>query len=580
MKKIISCLVSLVIALSAIGTAGTSAFASETESELRFNATFTDESDVSKFTLVGKGDMAAIPSVVHNADTGTMDFTAWGSMAALMLPENVNEKNYVMEAEYQYSLTDEYDNSAIWLGFVFGFEDEKNNSNIRYRVSDGTVNMVNINNGISNSRYAEKGNGASTITPENQKLKLKLIINEGKMEFFVNGELSYTYYSPDDSRIGTDNKTNTAANNFAKGGRVGLCASGKGARISVDGVRVRTVGSDDIAFHSDSHNDPNMPLDFLTLNSLDNYFTVNTFNKGNWGEGTWQAVAYSTIGQYSKTPVSGNYTVDLNFAYNRPANSSRYIGIVFGVQDNDDGSLSYNVASVRVDGSQYIEQHIIKNGVDTKIETSASSYGDCRKVLPQDKRNPGYDGVNDAYFINYHEENEVEPTDAVELAKYKIARRNTMRLSVVDGVASLSFGGSTITCDIDANSTDGYVGIISAGSAAKVYSFRSAPYYVDKPIEDIKTTMSFDYIDISKDYTDADIIIDDQLNVIDENTWLIVAAYKDEVLLGASLETAMNGLNMPSIEYDEVENTDGIILRAYLWDGRTQSPIINSVEYK
>lgn len=575
MKKVISGLLSFILTAS---LAGAFAVTASAESELKFNGTFTEAADISEFTLVGEGDISATPNITHNPGAGTMEFTGWGSAAALMLPERVNEKNFVMEAEYQYSLTEEYANGAIWLGFIFNYEDASNYSAIRYKVTDGTVAMINVYEGVSNTRYAEKGRGAGSVTGENETVKHKLIVNEGMLEFFVNGELCYTYYSPDDSRATTTAKVSTAANNFTNGGRLGLYVMGDKAKFAVNGVRVRTVDAADKAFHTDAYIDPNMSLGFANMNSLDSYFyETDKYTKGNWGEATWQAEAYNTIGQYSTVAVSGDYTVDLDFAYNRPFDSSRYMSIVFGIKDNEDGTLSFNTAGVRIDGSQFIEQHTITDGVDARIETAKYSYGDCRKVLPADKQNPDYDGETNNYFINYHPEGEEAPTAAAELALYRIARRNTMRLSVVDGVASLSFGGSTITCEIDTNSTDGYVGIVSSGVAAKIYSFRSAPYYVDEPIADIKTTMEFDYLDIQTDFADADVVIDDKLNLIGKTTKLIVAAYQGETLLGVSIENAADGLNMASVEYAETDSTDGITLRAYLWDISAQKPVINAV---
>lgn len=586
MKKISKALgyvLALATTIAAVGITPVSA----AESEIKYNQTFSAASSVSDFSSAKGSSLDGTPEMTYNAELQCAEFNAIASRSGFVLPASVNEKNYVMEADIIYDKNENHNGTdSIIFGLIYAYQDADNLSYIGYNPVNGTIIMYNAIDKATTTRYSDKGKGASILLDEGETAKLKLIVNEGLMEFFVNGELCYTYYSPDDTRKAVAT-TNQRANNFAKGGRVGVYAQANKTKIQIDNVRVRTVGDKDVAFYSNTFIDPNIKLQFTSFNKLNAFFYNDTFTTGNWGTADYQGAGWSNIGQYIPVPVTGDYMIDVSFAMKNPLNNSRWMGISFGINKNEDGTISYNTTGIHENGGMFMSQKATKISeaeasgfVDGDADGAKPVYGNCSKTISNDKINPDYgsteeDAEKTDYFLNYLPAGYTYESGA---EKEVIARRNTMRITVVDGVASFTFGGTTISCDIDVNSTDGYVGLRSAGTAADIYSVRVAPYYVDEPVKELKTTMEFDYIDILGSYASADVIVDDPLNTVDEDTKVVLAAYEGGKLLGTDIKDVnKTGATMLEVEYSGVTDVDAITLKAFLWNIKTLKPVTGAI---
>ncbi|MBO5059347.1 MAG: hypothetical protein J6C82_00355 [Clostridia bacterium] len=577
MKKFLSCVLGLAMAISALGTSAYAADA-EVESEIVYNQTFTQPASVNDLSKDTAGVFEANPAISYDAAKGAVVYDGWASRGAWLLPESVNVADFVMEADISYKKKDNYANTGIGFGFVFDYQDSNNSSWIAYYPlnddAKGNVNKYDAIAGTVTGRNAEKGRGSSLLLAEDTPVHLKLIVNKGLIEFFVDGELTYTYYSPDDSRATTNIAANQRANNYAKSGRLGIFSQADKVQLTVDNVRVRTVGTKDIAYYSNAFIDPNMEFKFSSFSKLSSYFPNDTFSKGSWGVSTYQGSGWSNIGQYITVPVSGDYMIDVDFSMNNPLNATRWMGIAFGINANEDGTMTYNAAGIHENGTMFLTQKAVtydsstETYTDNNISGAQAVYGDCISTISADKKNADYDGETNEYFLSY------KPADYtyVDIADV-ISKRHKMRITVVDGVASFTFGGKTISCEIDTNETDGYVGLRSAGTASEVYSVRVAPYYVDEPVVELDTTMEFNYTDIGSESALADIIVNDDLNLVDENSRVIVAVYDNGKLVGTDIQPVDDEITYLEAIYDTVSDTSGLTIRAFLWDMVTGKPL-------
>ncbi|HIT85837.1 MAG TPA: hypothetical protein IAA60_08040 [Candidatus Ornithomonoglobus intestinigallinarum] len=577
MKKIFNKALSLAAASAMVISAMTAVPASA-ESTLIYGNAFDTASSLNDLTLVNSSVLEGKPDMTFSEEKGSMYFEAWGQNTAFLLPEEVTAADFVMEADVIYEKkpgTEQeggYRGGSIGYGFIFGCQDENNFSDIVYYPLNGNVIMHNTINGTMKGRNAEKGNGASVTFDENESAHLKLIVNDGLMEFFVNDELCYTYYSDSE---------NAPFRNFTEGGRLGLYSNADKTYLTYKDLIIRTVDESDVAYYSDAFmdnktkfNDNLSPLsDFHA-----SYFKETPLNDGAWGNLKYGSSAYTQQGRYFKMPLEGNYVVDMNFAFDNPLNASRYIGFMIGGKEEADGSFTYTNAAVKPNGQMAIEQKTVTTAAENPESTiggSEAAYNDCRDTISSDKINPDVDtsaAEVDQYFISYMPEG-YKSEDNADVNP----RRHDLHMEVVDGQISITFEGTTLRLTPDVNTTDGYFGIRSSGTAARIYSLRIAPYSEGVDIEIPETTMTCEYSEITTDYATAEILVTDGKNLTDEDTRVIFAVYDaNGALAGVQIEK----MSDTTIIFDmdlSLESTEGASSKVMLWNMRTMQPIIDAL---
>lgn len=555
-------------------------FANEQNNGILYNQTFAESSSVNDFTNCISDVYTANPYVEYNAVDETAEFVGSGSRGALLLPEKVNVDNFVMEADMSYQKTSAWNDTSVSFGFVFNYQDSKNSTWVTYFPLNGTVIKGEANDGKTSTRYSEKGNGSQLLLSENKMVHLKLIVNEGLMEFFVDGELVYTYLSPDETRL---NET-YFSRNYKDKGRLGIFTQASNIKFTLDAIRVRTVETSDIPYYSNTFIDPNKEMNF---NGITNLITTsaaksNTFSKGNWGSSSWQAEGWSKVFQYIPVNVTGDYTADVDFILNNPFNDTRYIAVAFGIKDAGT-KVDYAYAGIQANGSMFIEQHSLTSTTDNSISNAEKSYGSCKSTISTDKKCAEYsedyqkpEGSDSKNYLLSYAPSDFQYTTEAD----KISRRHTIHIEVRNGVCSFTFEGKTITCEIDKTSTDGYVGLCSAGTAASIQSVRVAPYSVDEPIGELSTKVKFKSRNINKTSATAQIVVKDELNTVDENSRVLLAAYDNAKLIGTDVKEITDSSASLSISYAEVDDVKQITLRAFLWNINTFEPLCPAVDSK
>ena len=429
--------------------------ASAPDGNIIYSQSFNEENSIKDFTTVRRDVLPGAPDIEYDSQNGCMTFEAWGQNTGMLLPEYLTPDNFVMEADITYSKTKEHLGNPAAFGFIFGYGGGKFTS-LSYNPETGTVIMGNLIGGEVKSRYAEKGNGASVMIGENETVSLKLAVNGGFMEFFVNGELCYTF----DSRI------SDVSNDFCEGGRLGIFSKADKTMISVDNITVRSLSESDGFWYSNAYMTPNDSGGFANISELTNKLADSAVINSHYGSVKYEGAGWENTASYIPVPVSGNYSVDINFAFNNPLNDSRYFGIAFGIKGYSDG-ISYNVAAVKENGDMFIQQKRSADGNDDKIAGSNGAEGSCSDTIPPYKKNT--DGKAN-YLLSY-----MPPGFAYTTESDTNNRRHTLHLEVKDGTAALTCEGTSISCKTDINGTDGYIGIRAAGTGAYIYSVRVAP---------------------------------------------------------------------------------------------------------
>ena len=226
MKKLLAWILSMSMILTSCGL--TALAVEVSDSVITYSQTFDDAASIDDFTKISQSNS---PNKSYNAADGKLSFSANGNTGLYLLPETVTAANFVMEADITVK-----DNNNSKIGFIFNYnEDENANASyagITYYTYAGHLVLTAVENGVGNTRWADGGKGTSVITANGETAKLKMIVNNGKFEFFVNGELSYTITSRESSSV-------TWLPDFTKGGRLGMTFQ-TGA-IDVDNVTGRTV---------------------------------------------------------------------------------------------------------------------------------------------------------------------------------------------------------------------------------------------------------------------------------------------------------------------------------------------------
>lgn len=566
MRKLYQKLLSLTAAAAILGSAAVSVSASD----LIYSNDFSTAEAVNELVLVGDGLLDGKPPMAFDEERGAMYFEGWGQNTGFLLPEDVTAADFVAEADIIYEKMAEYRDRGIGYGFIFGYQDSGNFTDVAYYPLNGNVIMHNAVNGSMKSRYAEKGNGASVTVSDTETAHLKLIVNSGQMEFFVNNELCYSYYS---------DITQENFNDFTRSGRLGFFFNADKTMLTVKNLVVRTVDSTDIAYYSNAYMGQTDNM-LQPLSELSSYFKEGAVTGGNWGNLTYYGDGWNSVGRYINVPLSGNYSVDMNFAFENPLNASRYLGFAVGINDEADGGITYTLAGVKENGQMSIEQKTVTAGdsaAESTISGAQAAYGSCQNTIPEDKKNPDVDmsaAETDRYLVSYMPDG-YNSEDNADVN----ARRHNLHLDVVDGTINMTFEGTTLTLTPDVNKTDGYLAIRSAGTNARIYSLRVAPYSAGA-IEPPKpeTTVKVDYTEITSDYADVDITVNDEEELIGDNTKAILAVYKDGILAGVGIdEIPANGEVSFSIDLEagEAETETAKIM---LWDLDTMRPVIGATD--
>lgn len=428
----------------------------EPDGNIIYTNNFSSEEQVNDLTAVRGGSLPGAPDIAYSSEKGCVSFEAWGQDTGMLLPAFASAEDFVTEYDAKYSKTEEHRGLSVAFGFIFGYKDEQNYTSVSYNPETGTVIMGNADGGEVKARYAEKGSGASEMCGENETVHLKAAVNGGIMEFFVNGELCYTF----------DSRGSDIANDFCAGGRTGIFSKADRTIICIDNISVRNFGRADEYYYSDAYMTPGEDSGFSNISELTDTLFDSPVNNTSWGRAVYEGNGWLNTASYIDIPVSGNYSVDLNFALNAPLNDSRYFGIAFGINKIGE-DLSYNVAAVKENGDMVIEQKRVTGGVDDRIAGAKSSSGSCKETIPPEKQNSG--GA-EKYLLSYMPPDFVY-TDEADTNN----RRHTLHLEVKNGLATLTFEGTSIRCRIDTNKTDGFVGIRAAGTGAYIYSMRAAP---------------------------------------------------------------------------------------------------------
>ncbi len=418
---------------------------------------FSSEKGIKEISLADGTSLPGKPEIGYNGEDGCLSFEGWGQNTGLMLPGDITAEEFVMECDISYEKTKDYRGRSIGFVLIFGFRDDENYTYLNYYPETGSIVMGNLIRGEVRSRYAEEGRGASVMLGENETAHLKLAVQDGKLEFFVNGELGYTF----DSRGHDD-----ISNDFTEGGGLGVFSNADKTMISIDNISVRTPGPADKAFYSNAYMTPGEDSGFSLISEITGAITDSTVKNSGWGSAEYIGSGWDNTAAYVNVPVNGDYAVDLNFALKEPLNDSRYIGIAFGINEHGD-DVSYSVAGVKENGDMFIEQKRITGGKDDGLQGAAGASGSCAGTIVSEKRNT--DG-RENYLLSY------VPSGFEYISERDTNnRRHTLHLEVKNGIASMTFEGTSISCAIDQNSADGFVGIRAAGTGADIYSMRIVP---------------------------------------------------------------------------------------------------------
>lgn len=291
------------------------------------------------------------------------------------------------------------------------------------------------------------------------------------------------------------------------------------------------------------------------LSGLSEHFKDSGINDGKWGSMDCYGMNFDSAGRYIDQNLSGNYSADLNFAFLKPQEAHSHVSFMLGY---DKTTNKYIIADVNLKGGMSIVQKEIVDDDGTlkeqEISGAKAAYNGYQNTITENKMDKI--DTTDEYILSYMPDgySSEDPTDV-------LPRRHNLHLEVVNGEVRLTFEGQTLKCTPDVVSTDGYFGYILTGTNAKMYSLRVAQLP--------KTTITEDYTDKGATSTSADVKINDEENILTNNSVVILAVYNNDVLICVDVKNVSdkgeNGTISLSATYDEVDNSDNLVAKAYLW---------------
>lgn len=496
--KLLKKVVGVLTALSMLGSM-TAVLAVESNTGYIYQNELNTQEKVNELTRVGSGKLEGKPEMKFSSEKGTMDFTAWGQNTGFLFPESVTASNFVAEGDFVYEKANNYRDRSIGFGFIFGYQSDADFSVVSYSPLNGDAKLFNAANNDFKCRNAENGRGASFTLAEKETAHLKLVVNNGQLEFFVNDELCYSYYSD-----GTTAGSLKPSRNFKTAGRLGFFSNAGRTMITLKNLTVRNIKNSDKVYYTNTFmsSPKEEGTKLKSLNALNTYFIdKNGIYDGQWGEMESYGFNFNSVGRYVDQALTGNYSADMNFAFSVPQTQYSHISFMLGY---DKSTNKYIVADVNLGGGISIEQKEIVTADSTakekKIDHSYAAYNSYTNTIPDNKKDKTTKTEDDGIILSYMPKN-YSSDDAAD----KNARRHNLHIEVIDGEVSATFEGQTVKCRPDVVTTDGYFGYVLAGTNAKIYSLR-----VGKLPE--KTTIKEDYTDISNTSTSADVIISDSEN--------------------------------------------------------------------
>lgn len=566
--KLLKKVVGVLTALSMLGSM-TAVLAVESNTGYIYQNELNTQEKVKELTRVGSGKLNGKPEMKFSSEKGTMDFEAWGQDTGFLFPESVTASNFVAEGDFVYEKANDYRNRSIGFGFIFGYQSDADFSVVSYYPLNGDAKLFNAANNDFKSRNAEKGSGASFTLAEKETAHLKLVVNNGQLEFFVNDELCYSYYSD-----GTTTGSLKPSRNFKTAGRLGFFSNADKTMITLKNLTVRNIKNSDKVYYTNTFmsSPKEEGTKLKSLNALNTYFIdQNGINDGQWGEMNSYGFNFDSVGRYVDAELTGNYSADMNFAFSEPKKQSSHISFMLGY---DKSTNKYIVADVNLGGGISIEQKEIVTTDSTtkeqKISDSSAAYNSYKNTIPDNKKDKTTKTEDDGIILSYMPKN-YSSNDAAD----KIARRHNLHLEVIDGEVSATFEGQTVKCRPDVVTTDGYFGYVLAGTNARIYSLR-----VGKLPE--KTTITENYTEISNTSTSADVIISDSENNLTSDAKVILGVYNGNSLIGVNIKVATERneetgkINLEA-SYTTQTNTADITAKVFLWDMKTLTPITDSL---
>lgn len=566
--KLLKKVVGVLTALSMLGSM-TAVLAVESNTGYIYQNELNTQEKVNELTRVGSGKLDGKPEMKFSSEKGTMDFEAYGQNTGFLFPESVKASNFVAEGDFVYEKKNDYRGRAIGFGFIFGYQSDTDFSVVSYYPLNGDARLYNAANNVFNSRNAEKGCGASFTVAEKETAHLKLVVNNGQLEFFVNDELCYSYYSD-----GTTAGRLEPSRNFKTAGRLGFYSNADKTMITLKNLTVRNIKNSDKVYYTNTFmsSPKEEGTKLKSLNALNTYFIdQNGINDGQWGEMDSYGFNFDSVGRYVDQALTGNYSADMNFAFSVPQTKSSHISFMLGY---DKLTNQYIVADVNLGGGISIEQKEIVTANSTakekKIDNSSAAYNSYTNTIPDNKKDKTTKTEDDGIILSYMPKNYNST-----VAEDKHARRHNLHIEVIDGEVSATFEGQTVKCRPDVVTTDGYFGYVLAGTNAKIYSLR-----VGKLPE--KTTIKEDYTEISNTSTSADVIISDSENNLTSDAKVILGVYNGNRFIGVDIKAASERneetgeINLVA-SYTKQTNTADITAKIFLWDMKTLMPITASL---
>lgn len=541
------------------------AFADGSGTGYIYENAFDTAEKVNELTRVSSGKLPGSPTMAYSADKGTMYFEGWGQNAGFLFPESVTASDFVAEGDFIYEKKSDYRNRSIGYGFIFGYQSDTDFSKIVYYPLTGDVTLSNAKDGSESSRNAEKGAGAGITAADNEVVHLKLVLNDGQMEFFANDELCYTYYSK-----GTTTGPLSPARDFTTSGRLGFFCNADKTMLTLKNLTVRQLKyTDDVYYTNTFMGSPTE--DGTTLKSLANlseYFKdKNALTGGTWGALNSYEYNFESVGRYIEPKLTGNYSADINFAFLQPQEATASFSFMLGYDDEYD---EFILAKVKLNGSISIEQkEIVADNAEQKISDSAADYKSYATTISDAKKDKTEKEEDDGYIVSYMPKGYTS-------SSYEdvLPRRHNLHLEVVDGVVSVTFEGQTASLKPDVVSTDGYFGYVLNGSAASIYSLRVGKL-------PSSTEITEDYTEIGSSKTSSDIIISDPENNLTSDSKIILAVYNDGVLIGVKnaspSEKDEDGKLSLEASYTSLSDTTKVTAVVYCWSLDNLTPIISTL---
>lgn len=560
--KILRKMVGILTAMSMLGSMAVTTLAADSSSEYIYENAFDTQAKVDELTLVGSGKLGGEPTMAFSEEKGCMYTEGWGQNAGWLFPESVKTQNFVAEGDVVYEKKSDYRDRDIAYGFFFGYQSDTNFTNVAYYPLNGNVRLWNVTESGDPNRTAEKGRGASFTVADNETAHLKLVVNNGQLEFFVNDELCYSYFS---------NAEKTGALNpsrdFTAAGRLGFFCNADKTMITLKNFTVREIKNTENTYYTNTF--MSSPAEDGTtlkgLSGLSEHFKDSGINDGKWGSMDCYGMNFDSAGRYIDQSLTGNYSADLNFAFLKPQQAYSHISFMLGY---DKTTNKYIVADVNLRGGMSIVQkEIVDDGGTLKeqeISGAKATYNGYQNTIPENKKDKI--DAEDDFILSYMPDgyNSEDPTDV-------LPRRHNLHLEVVNGEVRLTFEGQTLKCTPDVVSTDGYFGYILTGTNAKLYSLRVAPLP--------KTTMTEDYTEIGATTTSADVIVSDGENILTNNSVVVLAVYKGDELIGMDIKSVSEKDEDDTISletnYTNQEDTTDLVAMAFLWkDSEAITPML------